>query len=542
MNERGVNGPTVKLLHLIEISHRIKTLNFFEASYTLKYHTSTLFFAYLADHARDLIELELDYVTVEFVIEAMKLFPNLTSMTWKQNSAISDVGALALSLQSSMLICPKIKFLKLDTNVSSVHSSQLISAVIKACPNLSCLTCDFPWAGESLHQAFIACPKISDLEVSCQAEFELTDQMIETLILNIAEYGTQLKGLKINLDDTSMRLTLRREKVKTALMSILPRLNHLDLSVNVEGELGDISGLFEPSTDIDLRYLDIRTSNEDATMIAKILKACFNIRKLHLSGSADISRLMVNVSESCHQLVTANLLYDGQISGKLMQNLLRSCPKLAILTLRAVLDVSAYESLALYGGSLTTLRLLETARDPHTNQRDLVTLSRCFLLNSPIFDPSFKQRRQQKMKTLELYEPIFLNIKHLARFLSCFGKIVKLDLHIPYADIPAIEADELIDVPIFHAEEVELRTRKPEELEVDSQDFAYDHMFLALMNSCRSLKKLYAVNKVLKASTLLIFAYLCHLRREPLVLLACSDMLDMQDLRHSLSYIKLVQR
>jgi hypothetical protein len=84
---------------------------------------------------------------------------------------------------------------------------------------------------------------------------------------------------------------------------------------------------------------------------------------LVLNGNADISRVMIKVSESCYQLVDLNLAYDGQINGVAMRNLLQSCPLVKSLTTKAFIDVQAYEHLAVYGGNLTKLTLIALVRN-----------------------------------------------------------------------------------------------------------------------------------------------------------------------------------
>jgi hypothetical protein len=464
----------------------------------------------------------------------MKRFPNLTSITW--NQGINDILPENLSDLIVIPTCPAVKCLNMSTNVAIIP--ELTSAIIKACPNLTSLECQFPWILEGLSDILTSCPNLAEMRVECPAEYQPTEIMIEELVLKVAKYGSSLKLFKIfYYCSTDKKLNLRADKIQPALKSIVSRLHHFDINVDVIGELADISGLFE--TDIDLRYLDIRTYNGDGAMIAKILNGCHDVRELHLFGYENISQVIGKVASSCPQLETVSLLYNGRITGPMMRSLLQSCTKLAKLTLRASIDLLAYESLALDGSNLATLELLDELANPFPDHVDLLPLSQSFPSSSLILDPNFKQNRRHKMEVLALNIPIFINIKHLASFLSCFGKIGKLHLNIPYPTTQSMDTDELRGIPIFLAEDVTFRYTKPEGLIIGRRDFAYDHMFLALMNSCRSLKSLHAAKVPVKASMLITLAYMCHQRKQPLASMTCSCVQDMQDLKHSLPYIYL---
>jgi hypothetical protein len=139
---------------------------------------------------------------------------------------------------------------------------------------------------------------------------------------------------------------------------------------------------------------------------------------------------------------------------------------------------------------------------------------------------------------MHLREPIFFNINHLARFFACFGMIDHVILNIPRSLVPPSIRDELKDIPIFHTGGVEFQTN--DQTVPDSQDFSYDHVFLALMSSCRSLKQLNVQVRYLKTSTLIAFAYMCHHRQQPLSLISYPLELELEnELEHSLPYLHL---
>jgi hypothetical protein len=210
---------------------------------------------------------------------------------------------------------------------------------------------------------------------------------------------------------------------KIAIKSIATR-------VRLDFRFGIVSMFdYEPSSDIDLNYLKIGTHDEDADRIAKILRGCRNACKLELFGQADISQVMMKVAGNCHQLETLSLMYKGgRVDGQAMKSLLICCPKLQSFTYEASLGMQAYESLALYGGSLIYLTLLSFGdRDLNRPPSASTNLSSNFdiLSNSPIFDPEFKQPRSQRMKSFIISKPHYRNIMtriSFKAFLACFGK------------------------------------------------------------------------------------------------------------------------
>jgi hypothetical protein len=84
MSQRGkANLPSLALLHLIEISHRLKRLFLYDDDKPTPPSWRRLLY-YLAEHAQDVQEIHFQDFSAENMIEAMKLFPNLTSVTWLQ--------------------------------------------------------------------------------------------------------------------------------------------------------------------------------------------------------------------------------------------------------------------------------------------------------------------------------------------------------------------------------------------------------------------------------------------------------------------------
>jgi hypothetical protein len=537
MTQRGKTLPAIAFLHLIETSHRLRKIHLYEEEDDPELATRLPFLKYLADHASNLPEIKLKLFTAACVIKTMRLFPNLTSITWEclEDFWIPDLPEHLANIPS----CPTIKSFTLSSDFSG-FPSQLTTAMIKACPNITSLDCVFPWAAKGLNDVLTSCPCITELTVSAPYDYEPADRVLEPLMLNIAAYGTSLKSLK--MVSTDIDLDIRQDATKMDMKTIIRRVKDLELVVDYDCEHGAISSLFEQATDIDLQSLTLRTDEKDAEIIAKVLKGCHNAKRLHFMGSTDISPVMTSVSGTCHLLMDLTLLYPGRILGSKMQSLLQSCPKLESLKLRASIDLLAYESLALYGGNLTSLELLESQASPDSALFDFSSYPRLFPPDSAIIDSSFRQHRKQWMRSLKLGEPIFFSIKHLACFLSRFGKIDKLNVNIPFSIVSmptrVVDDDELHDMPIFHADEVIIKSDE-EEYEPDSEDFLYDHVLYALVKSCQSLKSLTATMNFLKASTLVAIAYMCHHRRQRLVSIKYSAELNLDELKQSLAYIRL---
>jgi hypothetical protein len=368
LNQRAVGYvPALQLLHLIEISRRVKKIVFISFKDhisdngldgdELNLHKDIRLVQYLAIHARDLLEIELHGTTAECMIEVMALLPNLTSIDWNQDPF--DVWAKISPDDTVISTHPSIKSFKWSSNAIG-FSGQVTSTIFKACSNLTRLNCVAPWAVERIRDILVSCKSLTELSVLFPIEYEPIEGMVEQVVVDIAQHGQRLKSVSMCMSYTPKKLDLRLPTTKTALKTIIRRVKYLDLKINAE--LGDITSLFEASTGlgssaIDLQRLKIQTNDDDVDMIAKVLKACPDVEKLHLEGNANISKLLMTVSESCHQLVNLNLKYLGRINGSVMRSFLQSLPQLHDFTLRSSLDLLAYESLALYGNNLTCLSL-----------------------------------------------------------------------------------------------------------------------------------------------------------------------------------------
>jgi hypothetical protein len=530
------------LLHLIEISRRIRLLCIYETGNEPSPCDWSRIFAYLAIHTQDLSQVIFDGSTnIETVLEAMNRFPNLTSINWRQDEYDNLTGALIELMKLSTF--PNIK--SFDIISDSSIDPQVTSAVILACPNLTTLTChagnSSPWVKDGLKDVLRNCSKLCHLDISCS-----------TLLANdigpifpftaIAEHCSMLTSLKLAHWSSSYKLDLRVEAIAIALRAIIRRLNILILYLDFDCLPSNISGLFEPSADIDLHKLTIKTYNEDADMIAKILKGCRNANELHFSGEASISPVLMKISDSCHQLVTLALYkYKGVVDGPAIRGLLQSNPQLESLTLDSTLDLLAYESLALYGDSLMDLCLCSSDSTIKADSNGNIVQS--FLSNSAVFDANSKQTRQKTMKTFRYEMSSFLSIESLAAFLSCFGMIKSLEIDLSYSLAPTyitgISNTDLCNFPIFHVENLILTIDDQAEEGEEGFSDSYDRMFLELMAACRSLKTLFLKTNVLQASSLIILAYMCHHRQEPLSMINCPKSLNLQELQHLMPSIRL---
>jgi hypothetical protein len=245
---------------LIEISHRIKmislSINTDKCEPNPHILLQILFF--FREYARDLSILEFHYVPTVCMIEALKMFPNLTSVQWSQHEG--DLWSQDLTdITTGMPTYPNINCLRLTHIVSSLDP-QMISSIIKACPNLTSLQCDGVWIVNVLNEVLPSCRQLTGLHISCRDEF--TNAAFEEIITLIAKHCTSLKSLTLthrfaHLSDEHM--DLRLETIKTAMKTVIRQVNRLNLDLNFGYAPGDIASLFEPLTDIDLQDLRIQT-------------------------------------------------------------------------------------------------------------------------------------------------------------------------------------------------------------------------------------------------------------------------------------------
>jgi hypothetical protein len=535
--EKRVRQRSLVLIRLIEISHRIKkiSLNEEKEENNRDPRAWLRIIMYLAEHTRQLKQVYFGYLSAECVIEGLKVFPYLTIVQWSQFPG--DVWTKDLAELTKIPIFSNIESFDLMEASPSLQP-KVTAAVVKACPNLTYLDVVGIW----IATGFVDIPQFcqSLIDVSLLFEGGFPERMLNQIISNIAEYDSNIESLKIENfghDENSHHLDLRNHAVRAALKSITHRVNYLQLDVDIDSTPGDISFAFESSTGIDLECLIIRTNNEDADMVAQILKGCRNANKIELQGQADISQVMMKISDLCNQLTDLSLTdYEGIIDGPAMRSLLQCSPMLERLYLDSYpLELKAYESLALYGGSLIQLWL-------YLPRSTSSTYPPSFSRDSLVFDSNFKQNRKRAMTSFITIQPLFLSVKSLAGLLSCFGKIESLSVSLPHSYTPlSIDDDELRDIPIFHAEELEFGSTEPigEFDGLTDHSYRYDHMFLAFMGSCRSVKKLVLQTYLVQASSVVMFANMCHRRQQRLVSVSCRQGYQLQELKNLLPYIKL---
>jgi hypothetical protein len=271
-------------------------------------------------------------------------------------------------------------------------------------------------------------------------------------------------------------------------------------------------------------------------MIATMLQGCRNATKLDLSGNENASLVMMTISIGCPQLLDLTLAYNGIVTGSTIRTLLQSCPQLTSLTLKLVapIDLQAYESLALFGGNLTVLRL-------HVREGIVIQPgSLSFPADSPLYDPDFKQQRKNSMTSLS-YELCDLDAKSLAKFLSFFGLIDQLSISLNSFQLAAgiyVKAND--DITMYHAHQVAINAPWW------STSGPLDSVFIAIMNSCRSLRHLHMkpqiFDNLIDRATLLVFAHTCMLRNYPLITISYLEGLDMTPFKRLRPKIKLIPR
>jgi hypothetical protein len=520
------NIPVIILLDLVSISHRLKKICLREGNEELNADSWIRFPCYLSQHTQDVQEIECLYLSSRCLVVAMTLFPNLTSVVWIQHR--DDVWEEDLSDPNSIPTCPNIKSFNLSSAPSNLPP-QVIAAIISACTSLTSLECPVDWLADGLDASDLSCPQLSHLSLNFFGDSP--SGIYESILPWIADdnHAPTLRYLKLRHFACDQSLDLRIHALNTAMRKIIRQAKQLDLGIGIDAGRGDISSLFDPSSAsasaIDLEQLNLETSDDDVDMIAKILKACRNAHELQLTGSADISQVMIKIADNCHQLVTLELQYEGMVDGSAMKSLLQLCPKLESLTIYAAYDVLAYESLALYGGNLTHLKLVISS------QSSVSTTPPAFPSISPIFNAtcSFKQHRKQpinaiiRMSSEPIYE--YLGIESLAAFLSCFGIIKQLDISL----VSLLGNADLHDIPTFHAHELHVHFPKIEGTVSEKVDMSrrYDDKFLSFMNSCRSIKKLSITwetetetslthNMPIHAASVITFASNCQHRNQPL--------------------------
>jgi hypothetical protein len=215
------------------------------------------------------------------------------------------------------------------------------------------------------------------------------------MLMAIADHGLQLKKFSIRIE--SIIIDIRHASTRQALITTINRLHRREIEgLEFFTDAGDpetsICSLFK-SSKVDLRSLAMNTHNANADEIATILRGCRNADTLQLTGKANISNVLMQISDSCHMLVELKLEYDGSINGVVMAAFLQSCLELRSVAFHAALDTDAYEMMAMYGENITDLRL-------HRKNAGILAASivaGSFDARSHVYDIDFKKQRKHSM-------------------------------------------------------------------------------------------------------------------------------------------------
>jgi hypothetical protein len=473
---------------------------------------------YLSQRCPEVKDIAILSMSANIVRLVMDSFPKLTTIEcFPMKNPKSPLSDEAMSY-------PNIESFVLRNKIADTKFVSLI----KACPNLKALVCQGYWLSYDLLDVTLSCSKLVTLHLHLESNrFDVN--VIAFLIGTIAEYAIQLQELSIKLPNYCIDIQ-HNTGTRRDLIRILQRISRLELNLNVplndtDDPESSICSLFS-SPGVQLRSMTINTADENADMIAMMLQGCRNIEKLHLRGGVDISPVMMKISASCRQLVDLRLFCNENcfVDGKAMKSLLQSCHQLESLGLCGPLNAEAYESLAVYGGNLIKIEL----------GRWFVSSVRSFGASSVLYDPSFKQQRKRTMKSFKshLHD---LDVKSLAAVLSCFGLIECLWIRMAASQLPAdLDVDIWDNIPTYHARQVKI-------FPIRGTYFPLDSVFLAMMNSCRSLRHLSVSSVGVDASTLIRFARE-HIQRDSssLISLSYPGTSDISPLKELLPDLRLV--
>jgi hypothetical protein len=489
-------------LRLIECNPHVKKLIIAEIDNEDEecYAINNRMINYLGQHCREVKDVEIYNASIEAIRLAMASFPNLTNMDSnirRKNGAVPAVGEVTCY--------PSIESFHFSSQDETDYET--MSALVKACPNLTYLDCGGGWMFYGLKEALMSCSKLKYLSLcgNLSDNHHGTNRLtVSTMLLAIVEHGLQLQDLSLYMG--KLDFDLRKAPIRYSLKRIIQRVRELAISVrcfvtNAHDPETSIGSLFS-SPGVDLRSLHINTYDESADQIAMLLQGCRNVSKLFLQGKANISEVLMKISAKCHQLVELSLYYDVSISGKAMLTMLQSCRQLRSLALSKACEIQAYEALAMHGGNLTNLSLY---------QRVIPGTIAEFEISSPIYDTDFKQQPQRTHPMALLCAP-GLNVKSLAKFLSSFGVIQKLSLQLHPSQMPSdFEVDMYEDTPIYHAREVIISAGTVDRI---------DAVFLAMMTACRSLRQLNIHNSLnssnIETSSFITCAIICKMKKNPL--------------------------
>jgi hypothetical protein len=410
----------------------------------------------------------------------MASFPKLSKIKWEWSIIVDFVNMPALGVITSYPTIISFEFYDWELG----HDAEVATSLITACPNLTYLKCDGPTLCQVVKEVITSCSKVTTLLLTLDINRDLPQGEVMLLLQAIAAHGLQLKDLTIQLSD--LVIDINNASIRAAMINIIKRLQNFDIDVgfvtgNADGEPDtstSICSLFS-SPGVDLQTLSISTSNENADQIAMMLRGCRHVDALSLKGEANISEVMMKISGICQLLLCLHLNYNtGQVNRQVMLALLKSCHRLKSLSL--CLELQAYEALALQGGNLINLNL-------QTSQPASTAAIGAFHPSSPIYDIGFKQQMKYPMASLSFRAPA-LELKSFAKFMSCFGMIGKLSIELYPFQLPAdFRIDMYDDIPIYHARSVSVVSAIGKKNEVDN-------VFLAMMNSCRSLRHLHVAS------------------------------------------------
>jgi hypothetical protein len=509
----------LSVLQLIKCNPRVKKLEIIEDKH--EYTSDDRILRYLSQYCQEANEVIMTSASAEALRLVMAGFPNLTTVKWSCYRSLIPFPALA-EIDSF----PSI--ISLDIHAQYDVDAGVISSLIKACPNLTSLKAVGLWIFQIMNEIIAPCSSLTSLDLSY---YNWDQYNLAPMISALADDGLRLKELRFHFPSINMAIDLRNALTRYNLIRTIKRLRSCTLNVELQYNAADpdtsIYSLFSSRDDVDLRSLTMSTHDEDADRIAIMLQGCRNARRLDLNGRANASQVMIAISNNCRQLVVLYLRYESQVDGEAMRRLLQSCHLLTSLFLITHLDIQAHESLALYGGNLTKLRIF-----PNETTEIIESLS-FDPNNSPIYDLSFRQQRKYPMKLL-MMGAYYLDVKSLAKFFSSFGLIEALYFELYPSLLPSdMDVQAYTQIPIYHARHVDLNC-------VESSTYRYDSVALAMMSACRSMRTLSVASDQCFAdeSSLIICAFTCSMKN-PFQELRYPMEMDISQVKYLLPKLKL---
>jgi hypothetical protein len=142
---------------------------------------------------------------------------------------------------------------------------------------------------------------------------------------------------------------------------------------------------------------------------------------------------------------------DALVTGEMMKSILLSCPLLGRMNLCVVLDIKLYESLALYGDSITDLYISLSVLQSTKNQS--------FDPNSSILGNTKLQRKRRRIMH-HISVSVALDLPSMSKFLSSFGTIQSLSIQWKSASSPQWQ-DIGNTLPSYRARHVFLSVNSP---------------------------------------------------------------------------------